>query len=63
VTDPAAADFILAHGTEAVGVPGGGTQDSSLAQLRALLEACAAVAAQRGRELPMIVANPDLVRE
>lgn len=61
VEDPNQAGFILAHGTEAVGLPGGGTQDRSLQQLQGLLEQCAAVAKQRGTELPMIVANPDLV--
>lgn len=58
-TDPAEADFILAHGTEAVGLPGGGaTRDASLDQLAELLQHCAA----QGRDIPMIVANPDLVR-
>lgn len=55
------ADFILAHGTEAIGLPDGSTQDMSLQQLQNLIQQCADVAKQRGRELPMVVANPDLV--
>lgn len=62
VADPAEADFILAHGTEAVGLPGGGTRDASLDELGQLLQQCAATAAAKGRDMPMIVANPDLVR-
>lgn len=54
------ADFILAHGTEALGLPGGGARDASLEQLQALLQQCAAEA-RAGRALPMVVANPDLV--
>lgn len=61
MTDPAEADFILAHGTEAIGTPDGGTVDMSLQELQALVSSCADVAKQRGVELPMIVANPDLV--
>lgn len=61
VCDPAEADFILAHGTEAVGLQDGSTQDMSLQQLFDLLQQCADVARQRGKELPMVVANPDLV--
>jgi hypothetical protein len=61
VSDPSSADFILAHGTEAIGLPGGSTQDMTLQQLQDLIQQCAEVAQQRGRELPMIVANPDLV--
>lgn len=61
VTDPAEADFILAHGTEAVGLPDGSTSDRSLQQLQQLIQQCADVAQQQGRQLPMIVANPDLV--
>jgi hypothetical protein len=54
--DPGNADFILAHGTEAVGSPDGHPpHDTSLDDIRALLRRCAE------RKLPMIVANPDLV--
>eukprot|EP00879_Flechtneria_rotunda_P024241 GHRR01025689.1.p1 GENE.GHRR01025689.1~~GHRR01025689.1.p1 ORF type:complete len:339 (+),score=98.20 GHRR01025689.1:1137-2153(+) len=58
VTDPAQADFILAHGTEAVSLPGQGTQGKSLQELEQLLQHCAG---QTGRKPPMVVANPDLV--
>lgn len=61
VQDPQKADFILAHGTEAVGLPGGGTRDASLEQLGVLLEQCAAAARARGVQLPLICANPDMV--
>ena len=58
------ADFILAHGTEAVNAPGasdaersenGGARDVSLDAMYEMLEAAAE------RNLPMVVANPDLV--
>lgn len=62
VSNPAEADFILAHGTEAIALPDGSTQDLSLEQLLDLTQQCADVAKQRGKELPMVVANPDLVR-
>lgn len=58
VTHPAEADFILAHGTEGLGLPDGGVQPRTAAQLRKLLEECAA---DGGRKLPMIVVNPDVV--
>ena len=55
---PGEADFILAHGTEAMGQPGGApAADRSLEEMRAVMQACAA------RGLPMIVANPDLVSQ
>ena len=56
VTDPELADFVLAHGMEAVS--GGSAQPAlqvSLEDLRSLLR----VAARR--RLPLIIANPDLV--
>lgn len=52
--DVGSADFILAHGTEAVGTSEG-PEESSLDEMKRLLEK----AAERG--LPMVVANPDLV--
>ncbi|KAK9840993.1 hypothetical protein WJX81_004817 [Elliptochloris bilobata] len=56
VTVPDQADFILAHGTQALGSPGGAeVQQMSMEALRALLPACAA------RGIPMLVANPDVV--
>jgi hypothetical protein len=58
VDDPVQADFILAHGTEALALPGGGSRDMSLADMQVLLQQCAQ---QQDRQLPMVVANPDLV--
>lgn len=52
--DVGSADFILAHGTEAIGT-NEGPSESSLDEMKRLLEK----AAERG--LPMVVANPDLV--
>eukprot|EP00898_Chlorokybus_atmophyticus_P004533 jgi/Chlat1/5080/Chrsp33S05003 len=54
--DPSHADFILAHGTQALGQPDGATpQPRSIAELSALLPEAAA------KGIPMIVANPDVV--
>lgn len=52
------ADFILAHGTEALGITadGGAATPCSLERMRELLAECAAA-----REVPMVVANPDVV--
>jgi HAD superfamily hydrolase (TIGR01459 family) len=57
VQDPDDADFVLAHGTEAlgVGVDGVGAHRQPLPMLKAVLQACAA------RNLPLVVANPDVV--
>jgi hypothetical protein len=66
--DPSQADFILAHGTEALGLPDGSTRDASVEQLQQLLEQCMQHQPQQAdggsnrRALPMVVANPDLVR-
>ncbi|CAA7027195.1 unnamed protein product [Microthlaspi erraticum] len=49
------ADFVLAHGTEALGLPSGEVTPVSLDELEKVLEKSAA------RGLPMIVANPDYV--
>lgn len=49
------ADFVLAHGTEAIGLPSGGVSPMPLDELEKILEKSAA------RKLPMIVANPDYV--
>ena len=56
-TDPQQADFILAHGTEALGTStdGSAAQPCSLDAMRELLGRCAP------RKLPMVVANPDVV--
>jgi ribonucleotide monophosphatase NagD (HAD superfamily) len=59
VQDPDEADFVLAHGTEALG--GGDAQDPvpcSIAELESLLERCAR---RTDRRVPLIVANPDFV--
>ncbi len=59
---PEEADFILAHGTEAVGSAWGRPErPMSLPQIKQLLIRCAAQQQVSGRELPMVVANPDLV--
>ena len=56
--DPLKADFILAHGTEALGSPEGAPPlEQSLEQLQGLLSQCA----QRPSPPPMVVANPDRV--
>lgn len=59
--DPLEADFILAHGTEALGieVSGNGALPVPLERMKDVLAACAA---QRStRNIPMVVANPDIV--
>ncbi|KAK8663602.1 hypothetical protein V6N13_083411 [Hibiscus sabdariffa] len=49
------ADFILAHGTEALGLPSGLVRPTSLEGLEKILECCAT------KKIPMVVANPDFV--
>lgn len=49
------AEFILAHGTEALGTPSGSAVSKQLEDLEKILEQCAA------RKIPMVVANPDYV--
>ncbi|KAL9432002.1 hypothetical protein AB3S75_027084 [Citrus x aurantiifolia] len=49
------ADFILAHGTEGMGLPSGDVRPMSLQDLEKILEICAA------KKIPMVVANPDYV--
>ncbi|XP_044499116.1 dihydroxyacetone phosphatase-like [Mangifera indica] len=49
------AEFILAHGTEALGIPSGEARPTSLEDLEKILVLCAA------KKIPMIVANPDYV--
>lgn len=49
------ADFVLVHGTEAIGTPSGSAVPKELEDLEKILEACAA------RKIPMVVANPDYV--
>lgn len=55
VENPDVADFILAHGTEALGLENGGVRPASLEELETILKLSA------GRGIPMIVANPDHV--
>lgn len=49
------ADFILVHGTEALGLPSGDSVSKKLEDLEKILEQCA------DRGIPMVVANPDFV--
>ncbi|KAE8663104.1 pyridoxal phosphate phosphatase-like isoform X3 [Hibiscus syriacus] len=49
------ADFILAHGTEALGLPSGLVLSISLEGPEKILECCAT------KKIPMVVANPDFV--
>ncbi|XP_023002867.1 pyridoxal phosphate phosphatase [Cucurbita maxima] len=49
------AEFVLAHGTEALGHPSGDPLPMTLEELEKILEQCAA------KKIPMVVANPDYV--
>ncbi|KAK2970666.1 hypothetical protein RJ640_026710, partial [Escallonia rubra] len=49
------AEFVLAHGTEALGLNSGGALAMKLEGLEKILEQCAA------KKIPMVVANPDFV--
>ncbi|KAF7805303.1 glycerol-3-phosphate phosphatase isoform X1 [Senna tora] len=49
------AEFVLAHGTEALGNPSGDAHSMKLQDLERLLELCAS------KRIPMVVANPDYV--
>lgn len=49
------AEFVLAHGTEALGHPSGDALPMKLEDLEKILEQCAA------KKIPMVVANPDYV--
>jgi ribonucleotide monophosphatase NagD (HAD superfamily) len=49
------ADFVLAHGTEALGEANGNARSMNLEDLEKILELCAA------KRIPMVVANPDYV--
>ncbi|KAL5537541.1 hypothetical protein UlMin_046015 [Ulmus minor] len=49
------AEFILAHGSEALGHPSGAACPMKLEELESILERCAA------KNIPMVVANPDFV--
>ena len=59
MSDPGLADFVLAHGTEALGAAdGAASAQASVPEMEALLARCAA---RTDRRVPLIVANPDLV--
>ncbi|CAN0857940.1 5'-nucleotidase YutF [Linum grandiflorum] len=49
------AEFVLVHGTEALGTSSGTTSSTTLEELEKILEQCVV------RKLPMVVANPDFV--
>ena len=49
------AEFVLAHGTEALGDANGNARSMKLEDLEQILELCAA------KRIPMVVANPDYV--
>ncbi|GLT33392.1 hypothetical protein SLA2020_079880 [Shorea laevis] len=49
------AEFVLVHGTEALGLPSGNICPVSIGDLEKILEQCAS------KRIPMIVANPDFV--
>ncbi|KAL2558860.1 Haloacid dehalogenase-like hydrolase (HAD) superfamily protein [Forsythia ovata] len=49
------AEFIMAHGTEALGLPSGAALPMKLEDLEKILEQCVA------KKIPMVVANPDFV--
>jgi ribonucleotide monophosphatase NagD (HAD superfamily) len=57
VPSPAEADFILAHGTEAVG----GSEGSSPVELEALRQTLERAARESGETVPLLCANPDIV--
>ncbi|CAI5997983.1 unnamed protein product [Closterium sp. NIES-65] len=63
VETPEEADFILAHGTEAVGVAEADkpARPASLDELAGLMSRAAEEGRRRGRMIPMVVANPDIV--
>lgn len=56
VTEPSECEFILAHGTEGLGLPDGDVQPSCKADMEALLDRCAELG-----DRPMVIANPDIV--
>lgn len=55
VEDVDKAEFVLAHGTEALGLSSGAVLPVKLEGLNKILEQCAA------KRIPMVVANPDFV--
>ena len=57
VSSPSEADFILAHGTEAIG----GSEGSSPVELEALKETLERAGRENGKSVPLLCANPDIV--
>lgn len=49
------AEFVLAHGTEALGLSSGDALPMTLEELNKIWEQCAV------KKIPMVVANPDFV--
>lgn len=47
------AEFVLVHGTEALGLPSGDSISTKIEDLHKILEQCAA------KKIPVVVANPD----
>lgn len=56
VTDPAQCEFILAHGTEGIGLPDGKVEPRRKSDMQAMMDHCA----QLGNR-SMVIANPDIV--
>lgn len=61
VDDPSGADFILAHGTEAIGSSCGSSSPVELEALREILEQTAKEKRENGQAILLLCANPDLV--
>lgn len=61
VSDPAEADFILAHGTEAIGSSSGSSSPIELDALREILEQSAKKQKKKETAIPLLCANPDIV--
>lgn len=49
------AEFVLVHGTQALGLPSGDSISTKIEDLQMILEQCAA------KKIPMVVANPDVL--
>ncbi|GJR29007.1 haloacid dehalogenase-like hydrolase superfamily protein [Tanacetum coccineum] len=49
------AEFVLVHGTQALGLPSGDSNSMKIEDLQKILEQCAA------KKIPMVVANPDFL--
>lgn len=62
-TDPEKADCIIAHGTEALGtqVNGQNASPCSVEHMKEILSSCREIAKHKRSNMPLIVANPDIV--